>query len=134
MHALTPCIVPRQKPHPTGYVYVRLSPSGPKRPAHRSAWEAAHGPIPKGLEPDHLCRDRACINTEHMELVTHRENILRGESPQAKNARKTHCPLGHPLSGANLRVERDGRRRCRACYRVRRREHQRAYRARKRSA
>ena len=56
--------------------------------AHRWAWEQAKGPIPKGLVVDHLCRVRWCCNPDHMELVTNRENILRGISPSADHARK----------------------------------------------
>jgi hypothetical protein len=67
------------------------------------------GPIPEGKQLDHLCRNRACINPEHLEPVTAKENILRGESFSAKNARKTHCIHGHELSGDNLRILKHGR-------------------------
>ena len=63
---------------------------------HRAAYELARGPIPEGLQIDHLCRVRACINPSHMEPVTQRTNILRGEAISAKNAKKTTCPRGHP--------------------------------------
>jgi len=65
--------------------------------AHRVAWELTHGPVPAGLELDHLCRNRRCCNPAHLEPVTTRTNILRGEGPTAVNARKTHCVKGHPL-------------------------------------
>jgi hypothetical protein len=61
-------------------------------PAHRHVYELHRGPIPGGLDLDHLCRNRGCVNPDHLEPVTNRENILRGESPMAKFARQTHCP------------------------------------------
>jgi hypothetical protein len=85
------------------------------RLAHRVSYETHRGPIPEGLTIDHLCRIRACVNPGHLEAVTMAENVRRGESFAALNARKTHCPQGHPLSGPNLMVERNGARRCRAC-------------------
>lgn len=66
--------------------------------AHRGAYEAAKGLIPEGLVIDHLCRVRWCCNPEHLEAVTNKENILRGESPPARNARKERCDLGHKLT------------------------------------
>lgn len=84
--------------------------------AHRWLWEQEHGPIPDGMEIDHLCRNRACVRASHMELVTHLENVRRGESGQ-RQARRTHCPQGHPYSGDNLRIRSDGGRLCRACCR-----------------
>ena len=81
------------------------------------------GEVPKGLQLDHLCRVRDCVNPYHLEAVTQQENILRGESASAKHARKTHCINGHPLSGDNLylrpdRGDRAGRA-CRECQRIR---------------
>ena len=87
--------------------------------AHCWAWIQEHGPVPEGLELDHRCRTPACVRPSHLEPVTHRENVLRGESPSAVNARKTHCPRGHPLGGTNLAVDPQGHRRCRACKRER---------------
>lgn len=95
-----------------GYFWV----DGVMQAAHRYSYELLAGPIPKGLELDHLCRNPACVNPDHLEPVTHRENSLRGESPAARNARKTHCKHGHPFSGANLYIHpTTGQRRCRAC-------------------
>lgn len=83
--------------------------------AHRVAYEAFVGPIPAGMTIDHLCRNPRCVNPEHMETVTMRENLLRGTSPAAQNAQRSHCIHGHALSGSNLRVEKDGGRSCRKC-------------------
>ena len=100
---------------------------GKQHYAHRVAYELVKGKIPEGLELDHLCRHRACVRPDHLEAVTHKENLLRGETFQAANAAKTHCPQGHPYSGDNLYVTPDGERECRTC----RAESARRYRARK---
>lgn len=89
--------------------------------AHRIAWVAEAGiDLPDGTQIDHLCRNRACVNPDHMEPVTSRTNTLRGMSPQAVNARKTHCPEGHELSGDNLMPSRlmRGERECLTCNRA----------------
>jgi hypothetical protein len=69
------------------------------RAAHRVAYELSVGPIPEGLEIDHLCRNRACVNPAHLEAVSHRVNVLRGTAPAAVNKRKTHCPCGREYGG-----------------------------------
>jgi hypothetical protein len=81
--------------------------------AHRVSYRELVGEIEAGLELDHLCRTRACVRPSHLEPVTGTVNILRGESIQAKNARKTHCIRGHAEWGNDKR----GRRYCKVCYR-----------------
>ena len=83
--------------------------------AHRVAYEMLVGPIPEGLQLDHLCRVTLCVNPKHLEPVTNRENVLRGENFIAKKARQTECLRGHPLSGANLYTSPKGHRRCKIC-------------------
>lgn len=90
--------------------------------AHRVAWEAVNGPIPSGLVIDHLCRNRACVNVAHLEVVTFKENVLRGVGPSANAARQTHCIHGHPFDAANTLRGKSGRRHCRACNRERSRK------------
>ena len=102
--------------------------------AHRWAYEQHVGPIPEGLHLDHLCRNRACVNPDHLEPVTLRENVLRGESPAAHHAVKTHCPAGHPYDGRNLYTHPTNRQRvCRECGRLRASEKRRQQRANKES-
>lgn len=83
--------------------------------ASRFGYEMLVGPIPPGLHLDHLCRNRICVNPNHLEPVTSRENTLRGETLAAKQVAQTHCIHGHELSGDNLRVDRRGKRVCRTC-------------------
>ena len=88
--------------------------------AHRYAYERWVGPIPEGLTIDHLCRVRHCVNPDHLEAVTNRENILRGETIAAAYAARTHCLQGHPYDEENTYVPpRGGRRECRTCRRAR---------------
>lgn len=93
-----------------------------KIPAHVISYELHIGRVPEGAEIDHACRNRACVNPEHLEAVPRRVNILRGESIVAKNARKTHCPKGHPYDDQNTVRSKDGSRSCRACRRERQRQ------------
>jgi len=86
--------------------------------AHVFAWVEQHGPVPEGLQLDHLCRVRRCVRPEHLEPVTARINTLRGATLPAANVQKTGCPAGHPYDVENTRIYR-GRRHCRACDRAR---------------
>lgn len=95
--------------------YGQTSVGGRRQAAHRYAYEQTVGPIPNGLQLDHLCRVHACVNPDHLEPVTNRENVLRGVGTSAVNARKTHCIHGHPLSGDNLMVYGSWRK-CRTCW------------------
>ena len=91
--------------------------------AHRFAYELLVGPITPGLQVDHLCRARNCVNPAHMEPVTQQENFERGLGPMAIGRwqrAKTHCPAGHSYDVANIYWYK-GRRYCRPCHRGRRR-------------
>ena len=85
------------------------------RGAHRLVYEILVGPIPPGLQMDHLCRVRRCVNPDHLDVVTNRDNALRGWGFAAANATKTHCSKGHPFDVINTRVRINGGRQCRAC-------------------
>lgn len=86
--------------------------NGRSRRAHRMAYELLVGPIPDRMQLDHLCRNRACVNPDHVEIVTLEENVRRGYSPTAMNARLDRCRRGHPLDDAYLA---DDGRHCREC-------------------
>jgi hypothetical protein len=106
-----------------GYGRIGLTIDGHKRvrQAHRVVYEALVGPVPEGLDLDHLCRNRACVNPNHLEPVTRQINLLRGDTIPAHHAAKTHCPAGHAYDEANTGHDR-GTRRCRACDRVKHRK------------
>lgn len=82
--------------------YGIFSSQGKSLRAHRVSYEQHKGPIPEGLQIDHLCRVHCCVNPDHLEAVTPKENTLRGFGHTAVNAKKTHCPKGHPYAGENL--------------------------------
>lgn len=122
---------------PTGY--GRFGVGGTMRRAHRVVWETLVGPVPDGLELDHLCRVRRCVNPDHLEPVTRRENVRRGVAALLQR-QKTHCPSGHSYAEHAYEVpSRPGVRYCQECNRVRSRLNRQAnnaasrrYRARKR--
>lgn len=113
--------------------YGQLSMYGGRIGAHRAAWMLHRGPIPAGLDLDHLCRTRSCVNPWHLEPVTHAENMRRspvvGVRSGAMQRAKTHCPAGHPYDEANTHRRKRGSRECRACMRARSARQQRLKRA-----
>lgn len=114
------CWVPRYKcRNHAGYARIWTR-NGTKR-QHRLLFELYRGAIPQGMETDHLCSRRECVNPWHLELVTHTENLKRSRKGNrgAWNAVKTHCPQGHEYAGENLYVNPQGKRFCRACIRIR---------------
>lgn len=87
---------------------------------HRLMYELLVGPVPEGLQIDHLCRNRACCNPAHLEVVTLRENVRRRGGGQSRIDReKTHCPKSHPYDEKNTYKDKRGRRYCRSCHRER---------------
>jgi len=91
--------------------YGQIEEKGKFKWAHRISYEIHKGNIPAGLQIDHLCRIRCCVNPEHLEAVSPKENVRRG----LKGVLKTHCPKGHPYSGSNLYLIPKGGRDCRTC-------------------
>lgn len=106
--------------------------------AHRVTYSFDRGPVPAGLQLDHLCRVRCCVNPAHLEPVSSRENTLRGEGVAAQHHRATHCKSGHPFDAENTAtiVKAGGlvRRKCRACRRRQSQESETRRRARRPSA
>ena len=99
-----------------GYGHIR---NGNKTlAAHRVGYELEYGPVPSGLELDHLCRVHGCVRPSHLEPVTRRENVLRGVSWFAIQARKTECKHGHPFTPENTRTHGSNGRKCRTCSKV----------------
>lgn len=100
-----------------GKGYGQVHWSGGNYRAHRLVYEMLRGPIPEGSHIDHLCRVRCCVNPDHLEPVTHQENVRRGS-----RTTMTHCLRGHPLSGRNVHIRPNGNRQCLECRRVTRRK------------
>jgi hypothetical protein len=90
------------------------------RYAHITMYENLVGEVPDGTELDHTCRTPVCVNPDHLEPVTHRENILRGVGFAANNALKTHCSNGHEYTTENTYYPKTGGRQCKRCIKLRR--------------
>lgn len=89
--------------------------------AHHMAWEIYRGPVPDGLSVDHLCKNRRCVNPDHLEPVTQAVNFTRGDAHKRWSEAalsRTHCRRGHPFSGDNLYINPDGHRECKECRRI----------------
>lgn len=99
--------------------YARMGADGRSVWAHRFSYEHYVGELVPGLQIDHLCRVRCCVNPDHLEQVTPRDNVIRGDSFAAKEAKKTHCKRGHPFDEKNTRITPKGHRDCRACIALR---------------
>lgn len=103
---------------------------GRNRLAHVVSYELSFGPVPEGLELDHLCRNRSCVRPDHLEPVTHKTNVRRGLL--FKNA--THCPHGHPYDEKNTYTSRFGHKYCRTCRRDLSRKNHKRYHANKKAS
>ena len=98
-----------------GYGHIKID--GKLVLAHRASYEMHFGPIPNDSVIDHICRVRDCTNPNHLEAVSFQENVLRGVSFAAENAKKTHCANGHEYTEDNTIIRRGGGRDCRICQR-----------------
>ena len=101
--------------------YGRITVGGRARFVHRVAYVEFVGPIPDGLVVDHVCRNRACFNPEHLRCCTQGENTLApwSQSPAALCARQTACKRGHDFTPENTRITGNGKRQCKTCARAR---------------
>lgn len=110
---------------PAGAGYRTFYLKGERPYAHRASYEHHKGPIPEGLQIHHACSTRDCVNPDHLEAVTQRENLRLGSGWAGMNAQKTHCPQGHEYTPENTigttprRPGEDPGRRCRTCHRER---------------
>lgn len=106
------CIVSDYSVGSHGYAQVGWTEAGSRvvTVCHRVAWAGANGPIPDGMTVDHLCRNRRCVNVEHLRLLTNIDNATLNAQ-----AFRTHCPSGHPYDLLNTAWNRHGHRKCRRC-------------------
>ena len=98
-----------------GYGHINIGGKFPS--AHRVVYEMIKGEIPEGLLLDHLCRNPSCVNPDHLEPVTHKENLKRGIGISSQNSKKTHCPQGHEYTEENTYVSKRNQRTCKQCAR-----------------
>lgn len=103
-----------------GYGYFRLYDK--KISVHRISYQLFKGQIPNDKELDHLCRNTKCCNPEHLEPISHKENVLRGNGPTAINSQKTHCDNGHEYTLENTFIRKNGNRDCRMCMKISKRK------------
>lgn len=145
-------LLQRMEPQPNGCIYFtgaldkdgygQITRQGKSTKAHRAAYEHFVGPIPEGHQIDHECHNRdetcaggptcehrRCVNFEHLRTATAKENLLASSATWGgRNARKTHCPQGHPYDDENTRINSQGSRVCLTCLRVsQRRQNQRKW-------
>lgn len=108
----TPCWEWQGSLNAKGYGKIQIDSSRKNVPVHKFAYEHYKGDVPVRHDVDHLCNVHHCVNPDHLEAVTPKENRRR------RDLRKTHCKRNHPLSGANLYVCKRGKRSCKTCGRM----------------
>ncbi len=105
--------------------YAQTSLKNKTYSAHKVLYEDKFGKVPDGLELDHLCKVKCCVNPSHLEAVTHTENVRRGRALEAirrERLSRTHCKWGHEFTTENTLSKTNGARGCRICTNIRQRE------------
>jgi hypothetical protein len=119
---MTPCFEFAGYRNRSGYGVRKKRRAGGSTLVHRQEWEAAHGPIPSGLEVMHLCDNPPCYRLDHLRLGTHAENMADSKAKgRATNGHRgrTECSNGHPYTPENTYIRPDSTRDCMACRRLR---------------